>query len=136
MLMEENGYKALKIIGECALGLHRLNVCFHSKPGAISYRYVLPSTRIAHLMPSLSQLTSLKLSNVFSFEEGFQSHPAVITALSEPNGPYPNLQFVNFDGVSWTRTPSTAIPTREEETGGSRNNERSFPGFPWKRLAD
>ncbi|KAG8704931.1 hypothetical protein FRC09_003247 [Ceratobasidium sp. 395] len=133
LLTKETGSKVLETIGERAPSLYRLSVLFLSgSPSHVRF----DSQQVVHAMPLLNQLKSLELINVVSFPQGRILHPATVAALTEPNGPCPNLQLVNFNGAVWARTPSavssyTATAAHEECANSPQDGNLSSSGFPW-----
>ncbi|KAG8729503.1 hypothetical protein FRC12_020936 [Ceratobasidium sp. 428] len=133
LLTKETGSKVLETIGEYAPSLHQLSVLFLS--GSPSHVQFDPQ-QVVHAMPPLNQLKSLELINAVSFPQGRISHRATVAALTEPNGPCPNLQLVNFNGAVWARTPSavssyTAAAAHDECADSLQDGNSSFSGFPW-----
>ncbi|KAG9089820.1 hypothetical protein FS749_001040 [Ceratobasidium sp. UAMH 11750] len=128
--VEQDRSKVLKTIGECAPRLRRLSVRFQFKgrPPTINFY----SRVIARSMPSLKELTSLELFDTARVEGDMRAHIAAAIALTKPDGPCPNLQFVNFDGTQWKRTPPLLMPTLPAITPGKpEEDKRSIPKLPW-----
>ncbi|QRV73763.1 Lipase [Ceratobasidium sp. AG-Ba] len=105
----------LNLIGKHLPGLRVLKLRFQSRNSSMDATICLVEI-VKLIPPTLNQLVTLEF-----FDSHFPLFSTIdtvsgATALTGPDGPCPNIQYVNFDGLSWKRTAKTSSSVSSTST--------------------